>query len=133
MHNLAPEKFEEEIVSLFSDEDKEGMLGEIEILRKGKSGEVKEGRPKGNPWELASRVRYVSECFPELKKQIEIDEKDWENMENHLENARNKEWKEGDHSAKGKKGDYWKVSYQLCNMKTIEKLAEKGEIKTTKG
>lgn len=132
MHNLEPEKFEEEIVPLFSHEDKEGILGEIELLRKGKAGEAKESRQKGNPWELASRIRYVSEFLPELKKQIEINGKDWENMEKHLQDARDKEWGEKDQKDKGKKGDYWAVSYQLCNMKIIEKAIERKEIKTAK-
>lgn len=120
MHNLEPDKFNEEILPMFDEDAKKGILREIEILRKGDPDNPKEKRRNPNPWELASRVRYVSEFLPGLKSEMEIDDNDWQNMEDHLGEVRNK-------------GDYWKVSYQLCNMKTIEKLAEKGEIKTTKG
>lgn len=132
MHNLEPERFDKEVLPLFSDEDKEGILGEIELLKKGKAGEAKESRQKGNPWELASRIRYVSEFLPELKSRIELGEKDWENMENHLTKAKDKKWEGEDVLIKGEKGDYWTVSYQLCNMKIVENMIKRGEINAVK-
>lgn len=111
MHNLEPEKFDKEILSLFTEEDREGILEEIETLRHGNPDENR----KANPWELASRVRYVSEFMPELKSRIKLDEKDWKAMHDRLETVR-------------KDNDYWAGSYQLCNMKIIEGLAKRGEI-----
>ncbi len=129
MHNFEPEKFNEDVLPLFTDKDKEGILNEIEILRKGNPDDEKERRRKCDPWELASRIRYVSEFLPELKSRIEIDKKDWNNMKGHLDKARGKEYEEKDWETKGKKGDYWVASYQLCNMKIIEKMVKNGEIK----
>ncbi len=130
MHNLEPEKFDEEVLSLFAEDDKKGILEEIEILRKGNPGEEREKRRKGDSWELPSRIRYVSEFLSELKSQIELDEKDWEMMKNHLEKARSKKWQGEEIKTKGEKGDYWTVAYQECNMKIVEGLAKRGEIKT---
>lgn len=96
MHNLEPEKFNQEVLPMFTDTEKEGILGEINKEREENSGE------------LASMVRYVSEFIPELEDQIVLDEKDWDSMEKRLEKARiNK--------------DYRNLSYGYCNMKIIEK------------
>lgn len=116
---LGYEKFRKEIK--FSEADKEGIIKEINILRKGDAEEEKEKRKKGNAWELASRIRYVSEFLPELKSQIKLDENDLGMMENFLDKKREEAKKDG--------GNNWDVSYQLCNMKKIEKMIDKGEIK----
>ncbi|MBU4338852.1 hypothetical protein KKB43_02390 [Patescibacteria group bacterium] len=128
MNNLDPEKFGDVSRSLFDSDDKEGMLQEIEIMRKGEEGT---GR-KANPWELASRIRYVSECFPDLKSKIEISGKDWEIMARYLKEAREKEWGVKDFNDFGEKGDYWKVAYLECNMKIVENMVKRGEIKVSK-
>lgn len=118
MHNLEPDKFNEEILPLLGEDAKKGILSEIEILRKGDPASPKEKRQRPNPWELASRIRYVLEFLPDLKSEMEIDESDWKNMDSRLEEARNR-------------GDYWQISYQLCNMKILEKMIKNGEIRTT--
>ncbi|MDP3057536.1 MAG: hypothetical protein Q8N37_03390 [bacterium] len=115
MNNLDPEKFGDISRSLFDSSDKEGMLEHIEELK----GDEAAGK-KVNAWELASRIRYVAECFPELRSRIKLDDKNWEKMNDLLDNAR-------------KKGDYWKFSYQGCNMKIIENMVKLGEIKAVKG
>ncbi|MBU3965733.1 hypothetical protein KKG29_01235 [Patescibacteria group bacterium] len=128
MNNLEPEKFGDVSRSLFNSSDKEGMLKEIEIMRR---GDEKTGR-KANAWELGSRIRYVAECFPELRGRIEINEQDWKKMKKFLQDDRDKKWDKKDWEEKGKEGDYWSVAYQECNMKIIEKAIERKEIKIAK-
>jgi len=113
------ERFRKEIK--FSEADKDGIIEEINTLRKGKAGEEKEKRRKGDPWELASRIRYVAEFLPELKSRIELDQDDLEMMENFLDKKREEAEKNGEKS--------WDVAYQLCNMKIVEGLVKKEEIK----
>lgn len=115
------ERFRKEIK--FSEEDKRGIINEINILRKGNSDEreEKEKRRKGDPWELASRIRYVAEFLPELKSRIELDHGDLEMMKNFLDKKREEAKKDG--------GKNWDVAYQLCNMKKIEKMINDEEVK----
>lgn len=131
MNNLEPEKFGEISRSLFDSDDKEGLINHINEL-KGVNSSYRKKIRVANPWELASRIRYVAECFPELVKQIEIDEKDQKNMKKHLQEAKDKQWEEKDQETKGRKGDYWTVAYQECNMKIIENLVKSGKIKAAK-
>lgn len=126
MNNLEPKKFGDISRSLFDSGDKEGMLQHIEELK----GNEAVGK-KVNAWELASRIRYVAECFPELRNRISLDEKDRGNMAVRLGEAINKKWEdEKDKKDKGETGDYWAYSYQAANMKIIENMAKRGEIKT---
>ena len=86
MHNLAPERFEKDILPLFNDEAnkmEEGILKEIGILKKG-DPQAEKGRKFPNPWELASRIRYAVECFPKLKGRISVNEEDRKNMNDRL-------------------------------------------------
>lgn len=113
MKNIDPEKFAKEIK--FSEQDEQAILKEIEVLSKGDQNSDNEKRRKANPWELASRIRYISEISPELAKKIKIGKEDWKNMSDLLNEARDKK-------------DYWKLAYHGCNMKVIEGLIKRGEI-----
>lgn len=113
------ERFRKEIK--FSEADKDGIIKEINVLRKGSFDEEKEKRRKGDPWELASRIRYIAEFLPELKNRISLDQDDLKMMENFLDKKKEETKKDG--------GKNWDVSYQLCNMKVVEGLFKRGEIK----
>lgn len=111
MNNLMPEQFKAEVVPmLLAEKARKGILDEIDVLQYGNPEEGKkvEKRKNPNPWELASRIRYVLEFLPELKDEIKLTEKGWKDMEDKLKDYR-------------EKGDYQSVAYQLCNMKIIEK------------
>lgn len=113
------ERFRKEVK--FSKEDEEGILNEINILKKGSSAEDKEKRRKGDPWELASRIRYVSQFMPELTSRIKLDQEDLDMLQTFLDKKREEAKKDG------KKN--WDIAYQLCNMKEIERLLKNGDIK----
>jgi len=127
MNNLEPKKFGDISRALFDSDDKEGILQHIEDLK----GNEAAGQ-KANSWELGSRIRYVAECFPELRSRIELNDKNWEKMKKFLQDARDKKWDKKDWEEKGEEGDYWTVAYQECNMKFIENMANRGEIKVAK-
>lgn len=127
MNNLDPVKFGEVSRSLFDSDDKEGMLQHIEELK----GDEAAGK-KTNEWELASRIRYVSECFPELRSRIKLSEENWKKMNKFLKEAREKKWDVKEQENNGVEGDYWKVAYQECNMKVIENMVNRGEVRAVK-
>lgn len=124
MNNIDPEKFDN-VRSLFNTTDRDRMLQHIEELK----GDELTGE-NANSWELASRIRYVAECFPELRSRIKLSDKNWERMTKLIQEARDVKW-EGEEKQKkyGVQCDYWKVAYQECNMKIIENMADRGEIK----
>lgn len=129
MNNLDPQKFKETILPLFNDTDyKEGVLNEVQEARESAEGI---GRDI-NPWELASTIRYVSECFPELRNDIKFSGKDWNVMKKYLSDVRKREWGVKELAEFGEKSEYWKVKYLEKNMKIIEKMIDDGDIKVSK-
>lgn len=128
LNDLDPEKFSDISRSLFDLKDKENLLQEIEAMRQGKEGSGQ----KENPLKLASNIRYVSECFPDLNGKIKITGKEHKIMEKYLAELQGREWAVNELTAFGKKEEYWKVAHMKDNMKIVQKMINEGKIKVTK-
>lgn len=127
MNNLDPVKFRETILPLFDPEHEEAILEEVQKARESVEGI---GRDI-NPWELASTIRYVSECFPDLRNRIEFSGKDWSVMKKYLTDVREREWGVKELTEFREKGEYWKVACLERNMEIIQEMIKNGDIKVS--
>lgn len=114
MNDLKPQKFNDEVVGLFTEEHKNGILENISKNQKGKEGKAPEYG------EFAKKVRFVSEFLPELLKEIKISDECWSGMKEYLDGKNVEAEKNGK--------EYRNVVDMMLNMKVIEKLVKEGKI-----
>lgn len=111
MNDLKPQKFENEVASLFTEKQREGILENINKSQEGKDREY---------GEFARKVKFVSEFLPDLLGEIEISEDYWNGMIGYLDGKKEEAEKNGK--------EYRNVVDTMLNIKTIEKLNKEGKI-----
>lgn len=119
MNDLEPERFNDLARSLFDSGDKENMLKEVDRMKEKNDGQ------KANPLKLASNIRYISECFPDLKNRINISGKDLNIMEEYLKQLREQERGTKEMVTPPGQADYWKVKYMERNLKRVKEIKER--------